>query len=128
MEQAIFIIYVKDQNRSRNFYKSVLNMEPVLDVPGMTEFRINDYTKLGIMPEEGIEKILGNEVPNPETGNGIPRCEIYLYTGSPQKYIDRLAASGGKLISNLGLRSWGEEAAYGSDPDGHIIAFAKEKD
>jgi predicted enzyme related to lactoylglutathione lyase len=125
MCQAIFIIYVKDQNRSRDFYKSVLNIEPVLDVPGMTEFQINDYSKLGIMPEKGIAKILGNGVPNPETGNGIPRCEIYLYTGSPQEYIERLAESGGKLISNLELRSWGEEAAYGSDPDGHIIAFAK---
>ncbi len=127
MNQAIFIIYVNDQNRSRNFYKSVLNIEPVLDVPGMTEFKINDYTKLGIMPEEGIVKILGNEVPHPETGNGIPRCEIYLYTASPQQYVERLVASGGKLISNLELRSWGEETAYGSDPDGHIIAFAKEK-
>ena len=128
MNQAIFIIYVKDQNRSRNFYKSVLNIEPVLDVPGMTEFKINDYTKLGIMPEEGIVKILGSEVPHPKTGNGIPRCEIYLYTASPQEYIKKLAASGGKLISNLELRSWGEEVAYGSDPDGHIIAFAKVKD
>lgn len=127
MNEAIFIIYVKDQNRSRDFYKSVLGLEPVLDVPGMTEFKINDYSKLGIMPEEGIAKILGNEVPHPETGNGIPRCEIYLYTDSPQKYIDRVAAAGGKLISNLELRSWGEEAAYGADPDGHIIALAKVK-
>ena len=128
MNQAIFILYVKDQNRSRDFYKSVLNIEPVLDVPGMTEFKINDYTKLGIMPEEGIAKILGKEVPHPETGNGIPRCEIYLYTDSLQEYIDRVVAAGGKLIANLELRSWGEEAAYGADPDGHIIAFAKEKE
>ncbi len=128
MYQIIFIIYVKDQRRSRDFYESVLNIEPVLDVPGMTEFKINDFTKLGIMPEEGIAKILGNEVPNPESGNGIPRCEIYLYTDTPQQYIERLVAYGGKLISNLELRSWGEEAAYGADPDGHIIAFAKVKD
>lgn len=54
MQKFEFIIYVKDQNKSKNFYKSVLKLDPVLNVPGMTEFQINDFCKLGIMPENGI--------------------------------------------------------------------------
>lgn len=36
--QAEFILYVADQARSRDFYRTVLATEPTLDVPGMTEF------------------------------------------------------------------------------------------
>jgi catechol 2,3-dioxygenase-like lactoylglutathione lyase family enzyme len=36
---AHFILYVADPLVSRTFYTAVLGTEPVLDVPGMTEFR-----------------------------------------------------------------------------------------
>jgi predicted enzyme related to lactoylglutathione lyase len=123
--KSIFILYVKDLLRSKKFYERVLNAEPVLDVPGMTEFSIGNSALLGLMTETGISKILGNSVPHPESGNGIPRCEIYLFVDNPDEYIERLASAGGKLISKSRLRDWGDEAAYGMDPDGHIIAFAK---
>lgn len=125
--KIIFIIYVKDQAKSREFYRSVLSSEPVLDVPGMTEFEINKDAKLGIMPEKGIAQILGSGVPNPEAGNGIPRCEIYLIVEEPETYLERLVYSGGKLISSVELRSWGDDVGYGADPDGHVLAFAKKK-
>ena len=51
-----FILYVADQNRSRNFYAQVLQKEPSLNVPGMTEFDLNETCKLGLMPENGIAK------------------------------------------------------------------------
>lgn len=127
MNKIIFIIYVRDQQRSSEFYRNVFSSEPVLDVPGMTEFELNKYTAIGIMPEKGIAKILGTCVPHPETGSGIPRCEIYLTVENPKMYIERLVSAGGKLISGIELRSWGDETAYGSDPDGHILAFAKMK-
>jgi len=38
-----FILYVKDQARSREFYAIVLGMAPRLDVPGMTEFGLAAY-------------------------------------------------------------------------------------
>ncbi len=127
MEKFLFIIYVKDQRRSKEFYSNVLHLKPVLDVEGMTEFEINSNATLGIMPEPGIAKILGTGVPHPETGNGIPRCEIYLTVKEPETYLDRLVSSGGKLIGSVELRSWGDETGYGADPDGHILAFAKKK-
>lgn len=50
-----FIIYVKDQEKSRDFYQKVLNLWPKLDVPRMTEFALNDGTILGLMPEAGLK-------------------------------------------------------------------------
>ena len=49
-------LYVEDQKRSREFYQELLMSEPVLDVPGMTEFRLSDAHILGLMPEKGIKK------------------------------------------------------------------------
>ena len=119
-----FIIYVADQQRSRDFYKEVLKKAPSLDVPGMTEFQLTAHALLGIMPEKGIARILTN-MPHPETGNGIPRCELYLFVDDPQEYYERTVKAGGKGISPAQPRDWGHTVSYTADPDGHIIAFAK---
>jgi predicted enzyme related to lactoylglutathione lyase len=125
--KPLFILYVADQARSKDFYQQVLSIAPSLDVPGMTEFDLGGNCKLGLMPEKGIAKILGPSVPDPAGGNGIPRCELYLTVEDPQKYFDRALACGARLVSPLALRGWGDQAAYLSDHDGHIIAFAKKQ-
>ena len=51
--ELIFILYIADQERSKNFYSQVLGTEPVLHVPGMTEFQLTESAKLGLMPETG---------------------------------------------------------------------------
>ena len=45
-----FILYVSNQEQSKLFYKIVFDQEPTLDVPGMTEFTLNTFTKIGLMP------------------------------------------------------------------------------
>ena len=80
---------------------------------------------MGIMPEDGIARIMGDAVPHPGTGNGIPRCELYLPVEDAEVSYGKLIQNGGKGISSPGKRSWGHIVAYGSDPDGHILAFAK---
>lgn len=122
---SITILYVSDQERSKNFYRKVLQLEPVLDHPGMTEFRITEKHTLGIMPEKSIVKILKNNVPNPEEGSGIPRCELYLRVDRPEDYFDRAVKEEAKPISEPLLRDWNEIVAYAADLDGHVLAFAK---
>ena len=56
---TMFILYVSDQQVSRDFYAAVLGQEPILDVPGMTEFNLPDGSTLGLMPEAGIQKPKG---------------------------------------------------------------------
>ena len=57
---AQFILYVADQARARDFYRRVLAAEPVLDVPGMTEFDLGGAT-LGLMPAADIEALLSGQ-------------------------------------------------------------------
>lgn len=120
-----FILYVKDQQKSRDFYSAVLNLKPSLDTDGMTEFMLSENTRLGLMPEKGIAKILGGKTPHPETGNGIPRCELYLYIDNVNEYYTRALENGADELSPVQPRNWGDTAGYVSDPDGHIIAFAE---
>lgn len=97
----------------------------MLDVDGMTEFMLADNCKLGLMPEQGIAKILQDKTPNPQSGNGIPRCELYLNIDNIEEYFQRALAAGAKEISGIQLRDWGDTVGYAADPDGHILAFAK---
>lgn len=119
------ILYVTDQELSKEFYRKVLAMEPVLDVPGMTAFQLSPGLRLGLMPNSGIAKILGNKTPNPADGTGIPRCELYLRVENPLEMMERALEWNAILVSPLLARDWGEEAGYIADPDGHIVAFAK---
>jgi uncharacterized glyoxalase superfamily protein PhnB len=123
-KKIMTILYVADQKRSRDFYKNILGIEPSLDVPGMTEFALTENATLGLMPENGIASILGINVPHPASGNGIPRCELYLYVEDPSACLENLVRAGGKSISASEKRGWGDTVSYGADPDGHVIAFA----
>lgn len=122
------ILYVSNQDKSCNFYRNIFRKKPELNVPGITEFIVSENCKIGLMPNKGIAKILGDKTPHPENGNGIPRCELYLYVDDIQLEFENAKKSGAKLISPIIDRDWGDKVCYFSDPDGHIIAFAEKID
>ncbi|MBU0982591.1 MAG: glyoxalase [candidate division Zixibacteria bacterium] len=125
MSQALFILYVADQERSTTFYSAALGLQPILNVPGMTEFALNDGSSLGLMPAAGIKRLLGENLPDPMPGDGIPRCELYLTVDDPTVCLDRAIAVGAKEVSPAKTRDWGDTVAYCLDPDGHVLAFAR---
>lgn len=126
MKEIMFILYVADQEKSKVFYQNVLQLEPVVDVPGMTEFTLKNGVLFGLMPNDGIVHTLGNTLPHPNKGQGIPRCELYLKLDDARSYIDRALNAGAKLLSSMQERPWGDTAGYVADPDGHVLAFAEE--
>ncbi len=119
------ILFVDNQERSSLFYQKIFRQAPYLNVPGMTEFNLSDHCKLGLMPNNGIARILANQIPHPQDGNGIPRCELYLYVEDIQLEFENAINSGAKLISPIIERNWGDRACYFADPDRHVIAFAE---
>lgn len=123
--KAHLIFYVQDQKKSTSFYASVLNKTPILDVPGMSEFLLSDSCVLGLMPESGIKKLLGEKLPDPVEARGIPRAELYLVVDDARQYHTRALSAGARCISEMALRDWGQEVSYCLDPDDHVIAFAQ---
>ena len=125
MAKAHFIFYVKDQKQSTEFYRKVFARDPDLNVPGMTEFVLTEGAVLGLMPESGIIKLLGRELPDPSVARGTPRSELYLTVDEPQRFHQAALASGARELSPLLERDWGDRAAYCLDPDGHVLVFAE---
>ena len=124
IDSAELILFVSDQHASRDFYRRVLGLEPELDVPGMTEFRLGPGVKLGLMPHTGIARILGDALPHPDSATGIPRCELYLRVPDLESCFERAIRAGAVIVSHAADRDWGDRVAYVADPDGHVLAFA----
>lgn len=118
------ILYVADQEKSKQFYSAILKQEPSLDVPSMTEFVLADNLKLGLMPDNGIAKIVTPVLPHPTCGSGIPRCELYLLVDDLETIYNTAIQAGAKAVSEISPRDWGDTVGYVADFDGHIIAFA----
>jgi catechol 2,3-dioxygenase-like lactoylglutathione lyase family enzyme len=127
MKQIEFILYVANQDLSTDFYRRLLGTDPVLQVPGMMEFLLSPTCKLGLIPEQGIARIITPALPHPATGNGIPRCELYLVVEDVMPYYERAKVLNALLVSEIQQRDWGHRVGYFSDPDGHVIAFADEQ-
>ncbi|HRI43999.1 MAG TPA: VOC family protein [Fimbriimonadaceae bacterium] len=125
ISKAHFILYVVDQERSRRFYEAVLGEEPILHVPGMTEFALPGGSALGLMPIAGIRRLLGDALPCPGAASGTPRCELYLTVEDPEALHQRAIRAGAQELSPLQPRNWGDDAAYSLDPDGHVLVFAR---
>jgi predicted enzyme related to lactoylglutathione lyase len=112
------ILYVADQQRAASFYRTVLGIAPSLDVPGMTELDLGGAT-LGLMPASDMAAL----VPGIDLGAG-QRCELYLRRHDAAEILDRVEAAGGRLLSPVAPRPWGERVGYALDPDGHVLALA----
>lgn len=125
--QLEFILYVSNQEKSRDFYQILLQQKPSLDVSGMTEFKLNDFVKIGLMPNDGIAKIITPKLPHPTSGIGIPRCELYLQVDNIESIFEEAKQAGATEISPITLRDWGDYVGYISDFDGHVIALATKK-
>lgn len=125
IQQIETILYVSNQQASTEFYSKLFRQNPDLNVPGMTEFKLSENCKLGLMPNNGIAKILSDKTPHPDQGNGIPRCELYFYIKNIELEFDNAIKIGAKLISPIEERDWGDKVCYFADIDGHIIAFAE---
>lgn len=122
--KAHLILYVADQRRSAEFYRAVLGVAPTLDVPGMTEFRLAEGAVLGLMPEDGIARLLGAGVAHPSAARGVPRAELYLVVGDAAAVHERAVEAGAREVSPVAAREWGHVVGYSLDPDGHVLAVA----
>jgi len=124
-QQIEFILYVNSLDISKFFYSKLFRKTPNLDVPGMVEFNLSDSTKIGLMPNSGIAKIIGDKILHPNLDTSIPRCELYLKVHNINSEYENALEIGAKLISPILDRDWGDKVCYFADPDSHIIAFAE---
>src|SRR5690606_42075088 len=66
----------------------------------------NSVYRNHIVPNKGIAKILSDKTPHPDLGNGIPRCELYLYVENIELEFENAIKIGAQLISPIEERNW----------------------
>jgi uncharacterized glyoxalase superfamily protein PhnB len=125
MKEVYFLLYVTDQAKSAAYYGAVLDLQPIVDVPGITEFRLRDGTVLAVMPLTSAARLLGAEHFASLSVPHAPKAEVYLVVDDPARYHQRALEHGGQEISPLLARDWGHRAAYSMDSNGHVLAFAE---
>jgi predicted enzyme related to lactoylglutathione lyase len=52
-------------------------------------------------------------------------AELYFHADDAEAVIDRVVGAGGRVLSPLAARDWGDDAAYFADPDGHVLVVAR---
>jgi uncharacterized glyoxalase superfamily protein PhnB len=122
MNEAHFILYVAEQEKSTRFYGQVFGTAPSLNVPGMTQFDLPGGSTLGLMPIASIKRLLGDTLPDPDSPT--PRSELYLLVDNPTAYLQRAIDAGAVELSPVSPRDWGDDAGYCLDPDSHVLSFA----
>lgn len=116
------ILFVQDLKETRDLFEQLFECQPVLDVPGMTEFNIMG-SSIGIMPKTGIYRIL-NLPHNHSFSSSDITAELYFRVNEPEVFIEKGLKLGLELMSELQLRNWGEKVGYLKDQNGIILAFA----
>ena len=125
IQKSHFILYVQDQNISVEFYSQLLDLKPILNVPGMAEFSLAENSILGLMPIKGIEKLLENKITVSSKNDNEVKAELYLVVNNINSYLERANLLNAEILSESKERDWGHKAAYLLDPDKHIVAIAE---
>lgn len=125
MTHAMMIVYVADQAKASAFYEALLELKPILDVPGMTEFQLADGFVFGLMPWRGIRALIGDAFDEPISEHPLVRSELYLTVADVEATYHKSLSLGAKALSPPQPRNWGDTVAYVMDSDGTVLAFAK---
>ena len=72
---------------------------------------------------EGYAQTVGAE-PLAGVGDRVAPVYVYVRVADVATSVARLEAAGGRSLSPLRARDWGETAAWFADPDGNVIAVA----
>jgi predicted enzyme related to lactoylglutathione lyase len=97
-----------------------------VDVPVYVEFNLPEGTRLGLYAATSFGLNTGRSVVPAAQAPLTTRTELYLFPEDLDGTIAAVAAAGGEPLSALAGRSWGDDAAYFADPDGNVIALARQ--
>jgi predicted enzyme related to lactoylglutathione lyase len=125
MKKTYFIIYVDDLDKTKMFYQFLFGEEPIVDEPGMCEFKLPDGSTLGIMPTSSLAKLFGDRFVEQRDRKSIPNIELYFLVDDAKHYHSRVLQLGATEIREFASTDWGDKAAYSINHDGHILAFAE---
>jgi catechol 2,3-dioxygenase-like lactoylglutathione lyase family enzyme len=121
---VLTILAVSDLARARRFYDALLGWPATVDTPVYVELTHPGGMRVGLYVREGFGRNVGR-APIAVEGHDLHAAELYFRTADPLAVAARAAELGGRSLSELAPRDWGDEVLYLADPDGHVIALAR---
>jgi catechol 2,3-dioxygenase-like lactoylglutathione lyase family enzyme len=121
------IFGVADIERSREFYDRAFAWPRNPLVEGFTnyvEYLPPDGGAIGLYAREGYTAEVGAK-PIEIDGERVSSSYLYLRVDDVDATVDAITAAGGRPLSALADRAWGERAAWFADPDRNVIAVAQ---
>jgi predicted enzyme related to lactoylglutathione lyase len=121
---VLTILAVRDLTVARAFYDAAFGWARPVSTPVYVEFALPGEQRLGLYQRDGFAKNTGQATVQIPPGALAP-TELYFHVDDLQPALRRVQDAGGRLLSALARRDWGDEAAYFADPDGNVIVVAR---
>ena len=122
--QVIFA--VSDVARAVDFYERAFgwSRNDRIDYPEYVELLPPDGGALGLYERGGFAQIVGADPAEVPDGRVSPSY-LYVRVDDVRAAAESVAAAGGRPLTELAPRSWGDEAAWFADLDGNVVAVAQ---
>jgi flavin reductase (DIM6/NTAB) family NADH-FMN oxidoreductase RutF/predicted enzyme related to lactoylglutathione lyase len=119
----VTILATNDLARSVGFYTKAFDWQVRVHSKTYVEFELPGGLGLALCTPNGFERCIGCKPNLPS--EGVTPVQVYLRSDDLARTIARLHAAGARPLSKLKSRDWGEEAAYFTDPDGHVLVVSR---
>jgi flavin reductase (DIM6/NTAB) family NADH-FMN oxidoreductase RutF/predicted enzyme related to lactoylglutathione lyase len=118
-------ILASDDVRSlAGFYMRAFDWPVEIESREYVQFAVPGGRAIAVCSFDAFEDYTGSRVPH-KTDENLTGIQLYLRTDDPRGAIARVVEAGGRPLSGLRRRKWGDEAAYFADPDGNVVALAR---
>jgi len=124
VQRVLLVLSCEDVARAKAFYLRAFGWEVKADFPVYVEMAVPTGLRVGLYARDLYAGNTG-EPPPSAPRSGTTACELYLYVDDPRPALERLVAAGGRLLTPVAPRSWGDEAGYAADPEGNVVAVAR---
>ena len=122
---VLLILAVEDVARAKAFYAAAFGWPVEADVPVYVEMAAPGGLRIGLYERRRFGLNTGR-VPMPIPPGELSPAEVYLRVDDLAGACARLERAGARLLSAASRREWGDTVAYYADPDGHVLALARE--
>lgn len=118
------ILAVRDLEAATRFYRLAFGWPQAVGVPVYSEFELPGGMRLGLYERNAFGRNTG-QVPAVVARGELTPAELYFETDEIDAAIAAVLAAGGRELSPLARRDWGDEAAYFADLDGNVLVLAR---
>jgi flavin reductase (DIM6/NTAB) family NADH-FMN oxidoreductase RutF/predicted enzyme related to lactoylglutathione lyase len=120
----VTILATDDVRALAGFYMRAFDWPIEIESREYVQFAVPGGQAIAVCGFDAFEDHTGSRVPH-KTDENLTGIQLYLRTDDLSGAIARVIEAGGRPLSALRRRKWGDEAAYFADPDGNVVALAR---